>query len=231
MGLGVTIFFGLIIAQSVGVGIFVVQSLVRGQKLGLEEIGSNGLMLSLATLVALPVTVGLTWLFAWLKAKDQVLEYLGLKYVGLRAYLWGLGVLVVVMMIWLGMTSVFSIEDVPPFVVDSYRTAEIYPLFWFAIVIAAPIMEEMLFRGFLFKGLFHSRLGAAGAIVIPSVIWAVIHLQYGIYEIVLIFIFGLLLGALRLRCGSILPTMFVHAVSNLLSTIEVATMINSTAAA
>lgn len=225
MGLGISIIIGMVVGQSFGIGIYVVLNMVRGRGLDLEEISTSGLMLSLATLVALPVSVGMTWLFAWIKAKRQAAHYLGLKRTRLRSYIWGLGILPVVMLLWMAAVHFFEIEDVPPFVVDAYRTAEIYPLIWFAIVVAAPIMEEMLFRGFFFTGLLHSRAGAAGAIVIPSVIWAAMHLQYGIHEIVLIFVFGLLLGGLRLKTGSILPTIFVHAVSNLISTIEVAVLV------
>lgn len=224
MGLGIATIIGMIVGQSFGIGIFVVLNLVRGRELNLEEISTSGLMLSLATIIALPVTVGMTWLFAYLKAKRQAAHYLGLNRTRLRSYMWGLGILPVIMLLWMGMVHLFEIEDVPIFVVEAYRTAEIYPLIWFAIVVAAPIMEELLFRGFFFTGLRHSRAGATGAIVIPSVIWAAMHLQYGIHEIVLIFVFGLLLGGLRLKTGSILPTIFVHAVSNLISTLEVAVL-------
>jgi len=117
-----------------------------------------------------------------------------------------------------------NMPDVPQVMLDMYRTAGFYPIFWAAIILAAPVSEEVIFRGFFFTGLRHSQLGAVGAIVLPSLLWASIHLQYGVAEIGFIFLFGLFLGALRLRFNSLWPPMLVHALSNLISTIEVACM-------
>ena len=222
VGLGLAAFAGMVVGQTMGVVLFVVVALARGQDLEALNLESNGLMLSLATLFALPVTVALCWLFSWLKVRKAAWDYLALKRAGWKYYLWGTMGLGVIVLVWLGMTRVFNLPDIPPFVVEAYRTAEIYPLIWFAIIIAAPIMEELLFRGFLFQGLNRSRAGATGAILIPSVMWALIHVQYGIHEIALIFLFGIMLGILRLRSGSIVPGMVIHAVSNLVSTVEVA---------
>jgi membrane protease YdiL (CAAX protease family) len=36
---------------------------------------------------------------------------------------------------------------------DTYETAEYTPLIWITFVIAAPLIEELFFRGFLFEGL------------------------------------------------------------------------------
>lgn len=222
LGLGLATLAAMFLGQTAGVVLFVVICIARGQDLNRTDFESNGLMVSLATLFALPVTVVLCWLFARLKAGRRALEYLALKRAGWRSYVAGIVGLGVIMLIWLGMTHLFDVPEIPPFVVEAYRTAEIYPLLWFAIIIAAPIMEETLFRGFFFQGLSQSRAGAVGAILIPSVFWAMIHVQYGIHEIVLIFLFGILLGMLRLRSGSILPGVAIHAFSNLVSTIQVA---------
>jgi membrane protease YdiL (CAAX protease family) len=215
----------MILGQCVGVVLFVLLTIHRGQKMNAVDISSNGLGLSLATLCSLPVTLGLCWLFARLQAKRQVGEYLGLKRAGWRYYAWGFAGIAGILLLWTGMVHLFKLPETPPFVIESYRTAEIFPLLWFAVIIAAPIMEELLFRGFFFQGLFRSRAGASGAILIPSVIWALMHVQYGIHEIALIFVGGLLLGTLRLKSGSVLPGMAVHAVYNLLSTVEVALML------
>lgn len=227
LGLGFATIIGMIMGQAVGVFLFLILRAARGGKLDSVDMMSSGLMLSLSTFSALPVTVGLCWLFARLKAGKQTFEYLALKRAGWRAYAGGFAGLGVILLSWMGMVRVFNIPAIPPFVIEAYRTAEIYPLLWFAIVIAAPIMEETLFRGFFFQGLSRSRVGAIGAILFPSIVWAVMHVQYGIHEIVLIFLFGILLGVLRLKSGSILPGIVVHAVSNLASTVEVALFLGS----
>ena len=65
-----------------------------------------------------------------------------------------------------------------------------------------------------------------GAVLITSVFWAAMHAgQYGIINIIWIFLFGVLLGTLRLKSGSIFPGMALHAFSNLIATIQVALLV------
>ena len=66
---------------------------------------------------------------------------------------------------------------VPPFMVAFYQSCPL-PLLILAVVVAAPVREEVLFRGFLFKGIAASRWGPIAAILISSTIWALIHVQY-----------------------------------------------------
>jgi len=89
---------------------------------------------------------------------------------------------------------------------------------WFSSGVMAPLWEEALMRGFLYRGLAASRLGPAGAIVVTAVLWALMHLGsgrswIGIAEMTLA---GLLFDWLRWRTGSLLPTTAVHAANNLL---------------
>jgi len=106
-----------------------------------------------------------------------------------------------------------------------YQTAGFPLLLWLAVVVAAPLAEETLFRGFLFKGILHSRLGGAGAVVLTALIWAVIHQQYDLYGVATVFAAGLLLGYARLSTNSIYAGLLMHALMNLIATIEVATVI------
>ena len=88
-------------------------------------------------------------------------------------------------------------------------------------MVAAPLFEEIFFRGFMFAGLQHSRLGPIGAMVLSSLAWAIIHLQYDLYGITQIFLGGLLLGYARFRSGSIFPAIAMHALMNLIATVQV----------
>ena len=109
---------------------------------------------------------------------------------------------------------------VPPFVEDVYRTASL-PLLLAALLIAAPLGEEVLMRGFLYRGIADSRWGVSAAIVISSALWAVIHVQYGPYDIGSIFLMGIYLGVVRWRTGSVLLTILLHTIANTLATVEV----------
>ena len=122
----------------------------------------------------------------------------------------------------------FSGCSVTQFQLDIYRTASAagyLPWQWLTAVVVTPIGEETLFRGFLFKGILHSRLGGPGAIVLTALIWAVIHQQYDLYGVATVFAAGLLLGYARLRTNSIYSGLLMHALMNLIATIEVAMVI------
>jgi membrane protease YdiL (CAAX protease family) len=115
---------------------------------------------------------------------------------------------------------------VPEFMQQAYATADPLWLFWIALVVAAPLFEEVFFRGFLFAGLASSALKPAGAIIVTAVVWAVIHLQYDTYEIGLIVCLGLALGAARVATDSLVVPFVMHATMNLVATIETAVTTN-----
>ena len=80
-----------------------------------------------------------------------------------------------------------------------------------AMVVGAPLAEELVFRGIIQSRLERS-LPAWIAVVLQAVLFGLIHgtpVQIG-YA----FIMGLLFGLLRWRTGSILPTLAAHAAFN-----------------
>jgi len=128
-------------------------------------------------------------------------------------------------MLFDGLRTLLHRPIVPEVMVQTYQTAGIPPLLWLAVVVAAPLGEETLFRGFLFKGILHSRLGGAGAILLTALIWAVLHRQYDLFDMANIFVAGLLFGYARLRSNSIYSGLLMHALMNLIATIQVVTVI------
>jgi membrane protease YdiL (CAAX protease family) len=89
-----------------------------------------------------------------------------------------------------------------------------------AAVVVAPAGEEIMFRGFLFRGLVRSERSAWPGIVIISLLWASLHIQYDWTGVLQIFIVGLFLGFVRWRSGSVLLTFLLHALFNLEGTLE-----------
>jgi membrane protease YdiL (CAAX protease family) len=83
-----------------------------------------------------------------------------------------------------------------------------------SVVVAAPIGEETLFRGFLFRGWHRSPRDAWPAIIVTALLWALIHLQYDIYLIAQVFVYGLVLGWFRWVAGSTTLTMLLHGLVN-----------------
>lgn len=114
---------------------------------------------------------------------------------------------------------------VPQVMVDIYRTAGSVPLLVVALAVAAPLLEETLFRGFLLPGLAASRIGPAGAIVVTGLLWAGVHLQYDLFDMGSILVLGIAFGWARWRTGSTTLTMVLHALVNLVATAEMAWLV------
>jgi membrane protease YdiL (CAAX protease family) len=87
------------------------------------------------------------------------------------------------------------------------------PLQILVIVLAAPICEEVLFRGMLFGGL-RERLPRIGAALVSGVVFGGLHATTGISAVPPLIIFGILLALLYERTGSILPGILVHMLNN-----------------
>jgi len=79
------------------------------------------------------------------------------------------------------------------------------------IVVAAPVLEEILMRGIILDG-FLKRYSPVVAIFWSALIFALFHLN--IWQGVSAFSFGLLVGWLYWRSGSLLLCMILHAFGN-----------------
>jgi membrane protease YdiL (CAAX protease family) len=90
------------------------------------------------------------------------------------------------------------------------------------MVVLAPIMEEFLFRGYLFKAWRSSWLGLTGTLIVTSLLFTVLHWgQYQWILLVIIFIFSIILGLAREKTGSVWVPVILHSLNNLLFTILV----------
>ena len=83
--------------------------------------------------------------------------------------------------------------------------------------IVGPMMEEFVFRGFMFRGWSQSFIGPVGSILIISVVWAITHTQYDWLVRSFIFVAGLVLGYFRWRSNSTWLTVIVHSAVNILA--------------
>jgi uncharacterized protein len=101
-------------------------------------------------------------------------------------------------------------------------------LFAFAlpsIVLAAPLAEEFLFRGILFAGLTNTIVGKTGAVLITSVLWALAHGGTAPWvNVGVLFMMGLVLGALLLRFGSLWVTIACHTAWNTMTSLAIFSM-------
>lgn len=122
-----------------------------------------------------------------------------------------------------GVTLLVGQNNVPPFQINSYRTAKEagwLPALFAAVVLFAPVSEEIVFRGFLYRGFVRRPGHEPFAIVAITLVWTAAHIQYDFWGMAQIFVMGILLGAIRWWSGSTAVTMMLHVLANLLATIE-----------
>ena len=111
---------------------------------------------------------------------------------------------------------------VPDVMLDMYNTATFKPLLLVFVVLLGPIMEEFSIRGFLFRGWAQSRIGPWGAIVLSSLLFGSLHVQYDYVGMAFTGTIGFILAVARLKTGSIVPGIVMHGTVNMVASIETA---------
>jgi uncharacterized protein len=176
----------------------------------------RGLTISLSVVMGLPAILLALWI-AIRGTRTPFADYLGLRGTSWKNFLLGLVGLVVIIMGWDQMSRTIGHEVEPGFMLDVLKTAQVDGVLWLLIVafcVAAPVSEELLARGFLYRGWSESALGPYGAIVLSSLVWTTMHLQYEWYFFGEVFCLGLWLGYMRYRSGSTWLTIALHALNN-----------------
>ena len=87
-----------------------------------------------------------------------------------------------------------------------------------ALALVTPVAEEVLFRGFVLRGLL-DRMGPGPAVVATALVFGAFHLEAG--TIIPIFFTGLALGWLYVRTGSLWPCIAAHAGQNAIALLVV----------
>ena len=185
----------------------------------MPDFSGDGVAVSVIILVSIPIQVLLLAAFAQRRGHD-VVGYLGLIVPRRGEVVFGIAVTAALIVAGNVLSWLLGNNIVTPFQTDISRTAgEAGPLamlmLWLAVIVITPIGEEVMFRGFLFKGWLRGPGDAWAVIVISSLLWALIHLQYDWYVTGQIFAFGLMLGWMRWATGSTILTILLHAMINL----------------
>jgi hypothetical protein len=153
----------------------------------------------------------------------RAVDYLALHWPDRRELTIAVASVVAFVLIFDAVTYLLGRDVVTPFQLDLYRSAiagNAALLMWITLVVAAPVGEEILFRGFLYRGWATTPRTVVPAIVVIAALWAVIHTQYDWFGILQIFLIGLLLGWVRWRSGSTLLAILLHALINAWATVQ-----------
>ncbi len=226
LGIWATLGWGVLafaIANSVGTAIVLIW--FPNQLSSGASLGYGGPLVALVTLITNPLLIVLLAAIARWRTGINAAAYLGLTRFGLRDFCIG----------FLAIAAVAAASDV----VDPWIGVDIVPRFqtdiftsvgatgWLlalvlAIVVIGPLGEEIIFRGFLFRGWVAPGARGIAAVAVISLLWSLMHVQYAWVLMGQIFIIGLVLGWIRWHSGSTLLTILLHMMVNLESTIETA---------
>jgi CAAX protease family protein len=106
---------------------------------------------------------------------------------------------------------------------ELFSSKAVLPVVFVAVILAAPLAEEVFFRGFVFPGLIRL-IGVAGAIFASGLVFAMFHIQ-GADTVGLIIPFtpiGMLFAWLYYKTGTLWTSIAAHLVFNLVSFIILA---------
>jgi membrane protease YdiL (CAAX protease family) len=212
-----------VLLQSAVLLAFIVVARVSGSRLGLDEharaLETNGLVLAVVSIIVDSCGVGFLALAPIIRGCPMRVWF------GLKALRWretAVCLAILAVFIVAGDLATYAIGKpvVPEFMVSTWKTAGFLPLLLVALVVAAPVFEEIGFRGFLFQGIAKLPHGGIPAVLVTAALWALIHQQYDWFGILMVFLSGLLLGTVRLVTGSTTLTIVMHAAMNAVASAE-----------
>jgi uncharacterized protein len=219
---GLFIFAAMFVGQIAVVAWFVVRREGPIDLAAAIHVVSSGLTISLSVIMGLPAVVAALWV-AIRFSRTPFADYLALRWTSWTNLLIGVVALFVVVMGWDLISRLTGREVEPGFMGDVLKSARADGALWLLVLafcVAAPITEEFFARGFLYRGWSESFLGPVGAILLSSVVWTALHLQYDWFFLGEVFSIGLLLGYLRYRGNSIWLTVILHGLNNLAATLQ-----------
>ena len=183
--------------------------------------GSNdGTVVSMSIMIGCVLLIAISALVIRMRG-GNLKQYLALTPFSLAV---GMGMIGLLLLFMISSQALTYVLDKSPlaFVDPLYQSVSSVWLLIFAMVIVAPIYEELIFRGLLWSAIAEQftsppdteHRGAMVASLVTSLIFAVIHLQYGLYEISTIVVLALLFCYARIKSGSLILPILLHIINN-----------------
>lgn len=155
--------------------------------------------------VAIPLVIATMGRVPWRKA----LSRLGLRGFRRSGWLWMLAAVAA----YLAFAAVYVTLVGEPEQEDIAESFGSLPFQIFLIAIAAPVSEEIFFRGMLYGGL-RRRMPMVVAALVSAVVFGGLHAATGVSTVPPLIAFGFILALLYERTGSIVPGILLHALNN-----------------
>jgi CAAX protease family protein len=219
-GLSATIGFAILaflLGMAVGIGA------LSAAGFDLQRLGNDGTAVAISLLVTNPVQI-ITLVLAVRLTGEDVLRYFALEVPRWRDVTISVAGLVAVIALTDAVSFALGRDIVPPFQLEMLRTAQASGTqiwVWFAAVVVAPVGEELLFRGFMFRGLVREPRDVLPGILAIALVWALLHYtEYDWYGVSQVFVIGVLFGYVRYYSGSTTLVILLHVLLNLESLLE-----------
>jgi len=195
----------------------------QGDRASMRPSTYDGVMITIGALASVPVQIAVLAIAARLRRWTPA-DYLALNIPRRSEIVFAVLCTIALMIVFDGLMFISGRDLVPPFQVEAYQSAK--DAGWMlglmlAIVVVAPVGEEIAFRGFLYRGLVRPGYEQL-AIVVISLAWALLHIQYDWLGMAQIFAAGLTLGWFRWASGSTTLTIIMHVLINFEAMLETA---------
>jgi uncharacterized protein len=204
----------------------------KAGKIDLAEainVAGDGRALALTVIGGLPAVLLAIWLPVHL-SRAPFKEYLALRWTTWQNVVIGIAAMIVMVEGWDLLSKATGHEVTAGFMGDIMKSVISDGVLWLAVLafaVVAPLTEELLARGFLYRGWSESFLRVPGAIVLSSLVWTAMHVQYDLFFLGEVFSIGLVLGYVRYRSQSIWLTTLLHGLNNLAALIQTIVMTHS----
>jgi CAAX protease family protein len=219
---GLFIFGGMFVGQAAVIAFLVLRQGGPFDMAAAIHVVAGGLTISLSVIMGLPAVLAAAWI-AIRPTRTPFADYLALRWTSRSNLFIGVVSLTLLVVGWDLVSRALGREVTPGFMGEVLKSAQADGALWLLVLafcIAAPVSEEILARGFLYRGWSESRLGIVGAIILSSLAWTSLHLQYDWFFFGEIFSIGLLLGYLRYRSNSTWLTIVLHGLNNFAATVQ-----------
>ncbi len=218
---GLFVFGGMFLGQLAVVIYFMQKQDAPSIASVIQTIG-GGLTIALSVITGLPGVLLTLWI-AIRPSRSSFADYLALRWTSWKSFAIGVVALALLVGVWDLILRAVGREASPGFMGEVMKSAQAEGALWLLVIafcVAAPVSEELLARGFLYRGWSETALRPVGAILLSSLVWTLLHLQYDWFFLSEVFSIGLLFGYLRYRFDSTWLTIVLHGLNNLAATLQ-----------
>ena len=199
---------GVLLALGAGI-VLGVPAAIAGQKDNgdLTTLGNVGIQLATALgFLLVPMAIAAT---QGAKGLREILSRLGARRFRPSALKW-MAAAIGAYLLFAALYSLLIVEPKQEDIAEGFGAVPVQVLL---IVIAAPVSEEVCFRGMLFGGL-RRNLARIPAALLAGLIFGGLHALTGVSAVPPLIVFGFILSLLYEKTGSIVPGILLHMLNN-----------------